>query len=330
MEFGEGGAFASLCVEDLGIASQATIETIGGELFDLSEEVFGFCGVEAVFLGTFDKAAALLFHFEGVFFTHSAAQDVGFTEGIAGEYVGDLHDLFLVDADAVGATEDRLEDIEDIVDLFLSVFSEDERVGHTALEGSGSVEGDEGDDVFKTGGSESGDQLAHSGGFELEDAQGIGVAQKVEYSGVFDVDGFHIDGDASVLFDQVEAIFDQGKVLESEEVELDQADAFDPFHIELRDDFAFCAFVEGEVFDERASIGDDDASGVDGGVSVETFESAGDIEKFGKAGIFFDFFAQTGFLLEGVVKGDIEDVGDEFGEAVGFVERDVHSAANVF
>lgn len=33
------------------------------------------------------------------------------------------------------------------------------------------------------------------------------------------------------------------------------------------------------MFDERASIGDDDASGVDGGVSVETFESAGDIPK---------------------------------------------------
>ena len=51
------------------------------------------------------KRVALLGHLLGIFLAHGAAQQIGFAEGVAGEHVGDLHDLLLVDDDSQGLLE---------------------------------------------------------------------------------------------------------------------------------------------------------------------------------------------------------------------------------
>ena len=46
------------------------------------------------------KRVALLGHLLGIFLAHGAAQQIGFAQGVAGEHVGYLHYLLLVDDDS--------------------------------------------------------------------------------------------------------------------------------------------------------------------------------------------------------------------------------------
>jgi hypothetical protein len=55
------------------------------------------------------KIAALLRHLLGLLLAHRAAQQVGAAERVAGEHLRDLHHLLLVQDDAVGRLQHRLE-----------------------------------------------------------------------------------------------------------------------------------------------------------------------------------------------------------------------------
>ena len=56
---------------------------------------------------------------------------------------------------------------------------------------------------------------------------------------------------AAGRFDELQAIVNQGERLETEKVELDQADLFDPGHFVLGDDAAFFIDKQRQVIDQR-------------------------------------------------------------------------------
>ena len=72
----------------------------------------------------------------------------------------DLHDLLLVDDDAVGVLEDRLQRRVRVLDLLAPVLAVDEVVDHAALERTRAVERAGGDDVLEAVGLELLQQLA--------------------------------------------------------------------------------------------------------------------------------------------------------------------------
>ncbi len=77
-----------------------------------------------------DEALALLGHLLDLLLAHGAAQQVGFAQRIAGQAIGDLHHLLLVDDDAVGLFQDLLQ-LRQIVNHFLAaVLALDEVVDH--------------------------------------------------------------------------------------------------------------------------------------------------------------------------------------------------------
>jgi hypothetical protein len=63
----------------------------------------------AVRSGAGDEALALRVHLGLDLLAHGAAQQVGVAERVAGQDLGDLHHLLLVDDDAVGLLQDRLQ-----------------------------------------------------------------------------------------------------------------------------------------------------------------------------------------------------------------------------
>ena len=67
----------------------------------------------AALRGALDEALALLRHLLGLLLAHGAAQHVGLAQRVAGQAIGDLHHLFLVDDDAVGLFQDLLQLRED-------------------------------------------------------------------------------------------------------------------------------------------------------------------------------------------------------------------------
>src|ERR1035441_10901692 len=72
------------------------VETVASELFHLVED-FASRGLwMAQGCGSTHETVALLSHLFGILFAHRSAEQVGLSERIAGQDVGDLHHLFLI------------------------------------------------------------------------------------------------------------------------------------------------------------------------------------------------------------------------------------------
>ena len=118
-----------------------------------------------------DKAVALLGHLLGILLAHGAAQQIGFAQRVAGEHVGDLHHLLLVDDDAQRLLEQGFQ-LRQLVadDLAAAPLALDEVVDHAALDRARTIERVEGGQVFHRVGLVAAQHIAHAAGLELEDA----------------------------------------------------------------------------------------------------------------------------------------------------------------
>ena len=84
------------------------VESVTREFGHQIEDAFGLLRRNFVHGAAGEEFLALGGHFVAVLLAHGAAQDVRFAEREARQTIGDLHDLFLVEDDAVGLFEDVL------------------------------------------------------------------------------------------------------------------------------------------------------------------------------------------------------------------------------
>ena len=94
------------------------------------------------------KSLALRLHLLADLLAHGAAQQVGLAERIAGQDLRDLHHLFLVDDDAEGLAQDRLELGMDVVRLLVAVLAR--AIGRDVRHRARPIERDQRDDVLET------------------------------------------------------------------------------------------------------------------------------------------------------------------------------------
>ena len=147
------------------------VEAVAGELLHQVEDFFGLLRRMAVGLGAVDEARALLGHLLGLLLAHGAAQQIGFAERVAGQAVGDLHHLLLVDHHAVGLFQDFLH-LRQIVDHFLAaVLAIDEVVDHA--HGAGAIERVQRDQILDAVRLIAAQNVAHARRFKLEHAAGV-------------------------------------------------------------------------------------------------------------------------------------------------------------
>ena len=122
--------------------------------------------------GAGHEALALLGHLRGVLLAHGAAQQIRFSERIAGDDVGDLHHLFLVDHDAERLAQNGLQFRQQSYSTArASPLALDEVVDHAPI-GPGAVERIQGGQVFDAVGLVAAQHVAHAAGFKLKDARG--------------------------------------------------------------------------------------------------------------------------------------------------------------
>lgn len=168
-----------------------------------------------------------------MFFRHGAAHEVCLTEGVPCKILEDLHDLFLINDDAVGLLENGLQKRREIADLIglRTVFE----VRRDEIHGSRAIERDPCNEVFETVRLKLFHEPLHAALFELE--HGVRIRFRNELIGALVV-ALLSEGDlpARVLFDVVERFFDIGEGRECEEVHLEHADGLHLFHVELRGD----------------------------------------------------------------------------------------------
>ncbi len=305
------------------------VEAIACELLHEVEELTGALFVELAGGGSGHEDVALLGHLGGIFFTHGTAQEVGATEGVTADGGADLHDLLLIDDDAEGFAEDGFELVEHKLDGAAAPFAFDEVVDHAALDGAGTIEGVEGGEVFDGGGLVAAKDVAHAAGLELEDAGGEGAVE--DFFVGFEVvkgDGGEIDFGVAVGTDELEAVINDGQGGEAEKVHLEKAHLLDGFHVVAGDDsVVFCAGY-GDQLGQWLRC-DDDAGGVDPGASDEAFEAESGVDKLSDLGVFVGE-GERRRVFEGLLDGDADGGGDEFGDAIDFTVGHVEGAANVF
>ncbi len=145
----------SRLVSDKGIGGRVRlVEAVFGEFFHLVENGFSLLDIQLVFLGSIKENLFLLSHLLGFLFTHGPSQQVCATEAVISQNLGNLHDLLLVDNDAVGILEDRLKLGEIIAEILNPVLTLDKRINHPRTERAGSVQGHHGNHILETGGLE--------------------------------------------------------------------------------------------------------------------------------------------------------------------------------
>ena len=122
-------------VREQGICSGVgPVEPVLGEFLHEIEDAGGDARRDTAPRGALEEDGALLRHLLGLLLAHGAAQEVGAAERVAGQDLGDLHHLLLVDDHPVGAPQHRLEVGVQVVDdgagAGSGVLARDEVVDH--------------------------------------------------------------------------------------------------------------------------------------------------------------------------------------------------------
>ena len=84
------------------------VEAVVGELRDKIEDRSGLPLVDAALDRTINEPGPLDFHLRGNLLAHRPAQQIGLTKRVAGQHLGNLHHLLLIDDDAIRLHQDRL------------------------------------------------------------------------------------------------------------------------------------------------------------------------------------------------------------------------------
>ena len=210
----------------------ALVEAVVGETFEQFENRVGLRLPDAARDAAIDEDAALLLHFAADLLAHGAAQKVGVAERIAGQNLGGLHHLLLIDDDAEGFLQHLLHLGMDVIRLLHAVLAR--AISRDVRHRARPVQRDQRDDILETVGPHVEQRAAHARAFQLEHADRFGARQQVIGLGVVERDGGEIDVDAAALQQRHRGL-QHGQGLEAEEVELHQARLLDPFHIELGD-----------------------------------------------------------------------------------------------
>ena len=306
----------------------ALVEAVVGEALEQLEDGLGLPAVEPALDAAADEAFALRLHLLADLLAHGATQQVGFAERIAGEDLRRLHHLLLVDDDAEGLAQDRLELGMDVVGLLASVLAR--AIGRDVRHRARPIERDQRDDVLEPVRAHVEQRPPHALTFQLEDADRFGARQHGVGLLVVERDRRELDLDPAPAH-QLDRGLQHGQRLEAEEVELHQARLLDPFHVELGDRHRrFRIAIERHHLGERP-VADHDAGGVGRGVAVQSFELLGDVEGAPHHRIAVARRLQARLVVDGAAERDrIERVlRHQLAELVDLAIRHLQHAADV-
>ena len=308
------------------------VETVAGELLHQVEDFIGLFGGEPVLGRTRPEQRAVLGHFFGLLLTHRTAQQVGAAERVTAHDLRHLHHLLLVDHDAVGLLEHRLDARVGVLHLFAAVLTCAE--AGDQVHRARAIQRHEGDDVLKAVRLGVLQHALHAAAFQLEHGHRVGRLQDVERLLVRQRNMAAVPirlgriEHADVALGPVEDR-ERGQ---AQEVELDQANGFHIVLVVLADD----AGVFPALRVERAEVGqlarsDQHAASVHADVTRHAFDA---LRKFQQ---LLDFFfvglalgQQRLFLLRFFERNELARLErNQLGDPVNEVVAEIEHAANV-
>ena len=173
---------------------------------------------------------------------HRPAQQVGLAQGVARQLLRNLHDLFLIDDQAVGLTEDHGKGLPQFgVDRLHGLptgLAAGVLVVGVSAHRSGPVESTYGRDVLEAVRLHRPQQRPHRSAVELEDAERVTTLHQGVRRGIVEWQILQHHGATCVAVDVDQRVVKDGEVAQTQEVHLDQTQLLAGRIVELGDDRA--------------------------------------------------------------------------------------------
>ena len=190
-------------------------------------------------------------------------------------HLRDLHHLFLIDDDAEGLLQDRLEHRMQIFRLFVAMLAR--AIGRNVRHRTRPIQRDQRDDVLEAVGPHVDQRAPHALTFNLEHADHVAARQHLVAWRIVERQRRQIELDTALL-QQLHRDVEHRQRLQAEKVEFHEARRLHPFHVELgHRHVGFRIAIERHEFAQRP-IADHDAGGMGRGVPGQAFEALRDIE----------------------------------------------------
>ena len=211
-----------------------------------------------------------------IFLPIARRKQIGFAERIAGQLLGDLHHLFLVDDDALRLLHQMIDLRMDRRDLLFAMLAR--VIGGDVLHRTRTVKRDQRNDILDAVRPHADQGLAHAGAFHLEHADDFAAGQHRVGVGIVERDLRQIDVDSAPA-DQLHRRLDHSQRLQTEEVELHKAGLFDILHVELGDRHVRARIAIHRNKLRQWPVANDDAGRVSRGMAVEAFQLLRNVEQ---------------------------------------------------
>ena len=311
------------------------VEPVTRELFHQVEDLHGQVRVHALTFGPFFEDRPLLGHFFRLFLAHGPAQHVSAAQRVAGQLLGNLHHLLLIQDNPVGGFQDRLQPLVLVLRIrvgqrFATVLTVHEVINHAGFQRPRTIQGHQRDNVFEYIGLELFDQLLHALTFQLEHRRGIAPLEQVETGAVVQRNvvnnqivqpftaALHVGGFYGPIND--------GQGFQAEKVKLHQAGGFHIVLVVLRYQVGTVFFTVQRREVRQLARGDHHAPGVLAHVPGQAFQFEGHLHDFVGSvlvGIFIAFqeFTQGFFLLKRLGQRHARNARDHLGQAIGETVR---------
>ena len=303
------------------------VEAVAREFFQQIKNLVRFGRGNVVHLcATLHENFALFGHFLRLLFAHGAPQQIRAAERVARQHLRRLHDLFLVNQNAVGLPRNRFKQRMFVSDFHFAVAALDEF--RNELHRAGPVKRHQRGDVFDGADLKFAAQIAHPAGFQLEHAERFGAVEQVVCFCVIQRQIVNRHFDVMRALDHFAGIANDGECLQPEKIHLQQAEIADGIHRVLRDERAAFVLLERQQI-HQGLIADDDAGGVDAGVARDVFKDERGVDQF--TGDLLGFVGLLEFrrLLERLRQIHFQVERNHFRQPVAIAIGQTHHAADV-
>ena len=276
------------------------VETVARELLHQVEDLVGLFGSNALLGRTLAEDASMLSHLLGLLLAHRTAQHVRPAQAVAAQYLGRLHDLLLVDEDAIGFFQHLTQQRVRVLDCFLAMLARDE--GGNQVHRAGAVKRHQRDQILEARGLGVLQQALHAGRLELEHALRVAVAEQLENLAIVQLHA--LPTEALLLgvagHDEILGQLQDRQGREAQEVELDQANRFDVVLVKLADRAGRAGLLV-----LRAKVGDlagcdQHAAGMHADIAHHALDAGGQLQQLGHFFLVLFALLQLGRFQAGV------------------------------
>ena len=187
------------------------VETVFGKFENELEDGIGDLRSDGIlFFASLDEPRPLLLHFFLVLLAHGAPEQIGVTEGIAGQDTRGELNLLLIDYDPVGFGADFFEQGMDVFDFFPALLALD--VIRDELHRARTVESAERNDVLNSCDIEVFAKAGDPAAFHLKNPKRFSVVVNAECRGIVGRDGGEVE--RGILFvDEPHGLVHDGECL---------------------------------------------------------------------------------------------------------------------